>query len=167
MLGDVGLAPFVPSAYLYGFFALLGSMSVYLARDIAFDKANLARKLVEVGELSERQRQAMERAAILVAGQLADQAAAHRELWAGLVIRHISAKQRPEQARLSQTDPWPRRFGAIQKRSEQLRSRGRICLGSDTGRQDGRARRRWYLLRRISMDRQPGADDPCATRRRP
>jgi PAS domain S-box-containing protein len=61
MLGDVGVVPRLPGAYAYGFFALLGSMSVYLAREIAFDKANLARKLVEVGELSERQRHAMER----------------------------------------------------------------------------------------------------------
>lgn len=61
MLGDVGWIPRYESSYRYGFFALLGSMSIYLARDIARDKADLARKLVEVGELAAKQRQAMER----------------------------------------------------------------------------------------------------------
>jgi PAS domain S-box-containing protein len=61
MGGDVGVGPRLPGAYLYGFLAVLGSMSVYIARDIAHDKASLARKLVEVGELSARQREAMER----------------------------------------------------------------------------------------------------------
>lgn len=61
MLGDVGWLYAPRGVYLYGFFALLGSMSVYLARDIANDKASLARKLVEVKELSARQRHAMER----------------------------------------------------------------------------------------------------------
>ena len=61
MLGDVGWTVRVAHAYLYGFLALLGSMSVYLAREIAYDKGALARKLVEVSELSARQRQAMER----------------------------------------------------------------------------------------------------------
>ena len=61
MLGDIGWIPAPWGVYLYGFFALLGSMSVYLARDIADDRAKLARKLVEVEELSARQRDAMER----------------------------------------------------------------------------------------------------------
>jgi len=61
MLGDLGLLPRLGGAYLYGFFALLASMSIYLARDIARDKADLARKLIEIGELGARQREAMER----------------------------------------------------------------------------------------------------------
>lgn len=61
MLGDTGVIPVVPSAYLFGFVALLGSLSVYLARDIARDKNRLARKLVEIETLSEKERQAMVR----------------------------------------------------------------------------------------------------------
>lgn len=61
MLGDLAWIPRVQGAYLYGFMALLGSMSVYLARDIARDKSDLAGKLVEVRELSARQRETMER----------------------------------------------------------------------------------------------------------
>jgi len=61
MLGDLGLLPHVWGAYLFGFLALLGSMSIYLARDIARDKADLARQLVELSQLAVRQQQAMER----------------------------------------------------------------------------------------------------------
>jgi PAS domain S-box-containing protein len=61
MLGDSGVIPLLPDAYLYGFLGLLGSISVYLARDIARDKNALARKLVEIEELSAKERQAMER----------------------------------------------------------------------------------------------------------
>ena len=61
MLSDLGLIPYVWGAYLFGFLALLGSMSIYLARDIARDKADLARKLVELSQLAVRQQQAMER----------------------------------------------------------------------------------------------------------
>jgi PAS domain S-box-containing protein len=45
MLGDMGLIPGLPHAYLYGFLALLGSISVYLARDIARDKVDLSRAM--------------------------------------------------------------------------------------------------------------------------
>jgi PAS domain S-box-containing protein len=61
MLGDTLVAPILSDAYLYGFLALLGSISVYLARDIARDKGSLARKLVEIGELAAKERRAMER----------------------------------------------------------------------------------------------------------
>lgn len=61
MLGDIGVLQHSTHAYLYGFLALLGSMSVYLARDIANDKADLAHKLELVNELSAKQRHAMER----------------------------------------------------------------------------------------------------------
>lgn len=61
MLGDVGWIARVANAYLYGFLALLGSMSIYLARQIASDKDTLAHKLLEVSELSAKQQQAMER----------------------------------------------------------------------------------------------------------
>ncbi|MCC6526381.1 MAG: PAS domain S-box protein [Polyangiaceae bacterium] len=61
MLGDLRVVPPLGHAYQLGFFALLGSMSVYLARDIARDRADLARQLTEIGELSARQSHAMER----------------------------------------------------------------------------------------------------------
>ncbi len=61
MLSDLGLIPYVWGAYLFGFLALLGSMSIYLARDIARDKADLARKLFELSQLAVRQQQAMDR----------------------------------------------------------------------------------------------------------
>ncbi len=41
MLGDVGLIPRLAGAYVYGFLGLLGSISIYLARDIARDKEDL------------------------------------------------------------------------------------------------------------------------------
>jgi PAS domain S-box-containing protein len=61
MLGDTGVIPSLPNAYLYGFLGLFGSISVYLARDIARDKSDLARKLVEIEELSAKEREAKER----------------------------------------------------------------------------------------------------------
>ena len=61
MLGDTGLIPLLSHAYLYGFLVLLASISVYLARDIARDKDALARKLVEIEELSAKERRAKER----------------------------------------------------------------------------------------------------------
>lgn len=53
MLGDSGLLPPMPFAYLYGFWALLVSISVYLARATARDKSELSRQLVQIQALSE------------------------------------------------------------------------------------------------------------------
>jgi signal transduction histidine kinase len=53
MLGDFLIIPPLPFAYLYGFAALLVSISVYLARATARDKNELARQVVQIQELSE------------------------------------------------------------------------------------------------------------------